>query len=530
MSTLLRLDVYDITNTSLLGTLSEAYDRSMIASVEGRGVLTFSVDDASTADLALLAPRRIVRAYADQGSGYQLVESFIIDDQPTVLDDVPSRVVRCQGLLGWLGYDRGGAVMWPRGGLDGIDPRLFGWQGLDYDDSAWDAPVSFGTKASPVAPFVPWRPSEWPVEADGAYRLYGVDTTLDAGTGTLNHPAGITLYRQQWTISDSADYVLVVNGENWQTWIDGDSTARLLAAEGGRTVSRTLTLEAGTYQFSGSARNGGFANTTANNVSWLMWSLHPITEDGELDTPVVQSDPADVVVLYDPEPWPGVTAGFILDTVFQEAEDRHPRPWSWDFDEDVDSYGETWEALLSHRFRVARLGRVVDDLAGMVSLDVWATPAGVIRAAPLRGSDLSGSVTIDSPFGLRTTGEGPALTRALYQTPSGFGLQANTAAETEFGVMEDVLTLGTAIDTGSVATSVNRFVTERSAVFDEIDVELPDDVKPYEDVELGDRVTIDGYGTYRLMTFELADNGENPEWAAFAVPFNGVAPTVTEEV
>lgn len=529
--TTLRLDVHDIVNSATpLGTLTEAYDRTMIAAVEGRGVLTFSVDEASTADIALLEPRRIVRAYADQGAGFTLIESFIIDDMPTVLADVPTRVVRCQGLLGWLGYDKGGATMWPRGGLGGIDPRLFGWQGLDYDDAAWGAPVSFGTRGSPVAPFIAKKPYEWPVEANGAHRLYGIDTTLEPTSGTLNHPPGITLYRQEWTLADPGTYVLVANGENWQVWLDGDTTAQLLAAEGARTVSRTLELEAGTFQFSGSARNGGLATGSANNVSWLMWSLHPVTAEGELGPALYQSNPSDVVVLYDPDPWPGVTAGFILDTVFQEAEDRHARPWSWDFTETLDSYAVAWGTLLSHRFRVGRVGRVVDDLAGMLPLDVWATPAGVIRAVPLRGEDKTATVTVDNPFGLRATGEGPALTRALFQTPAGFGLEANATAETDYGVMEDVLTLGTAIDTGSSASSVRRFVNRRSAPFNELDIELPDDVKPYEDVALGDRVTVDGYGTYRLMTFELADQDDSPEWATFAVPFNGVAPEVTEEV
>jgi hypothetical protein len=519
----LRLDVHDKDNsTTALGTLSEAYGRSLICDVRDRGAATFALDEASTTDLALIDFRRVIRPHVDYGSGWVALPAYLIDDMPRVVAaDVPSRVVRCQGLLGWLGYDRGGGTLWPRGGLNGRDPRLFGWQGLDFDETGWVTPFDFGTQAAPDPGIKNWvgRPEGW--MDPRAYRLYGIDLIWDAGTSTWNHPGGgaTTLFRQKITVPRAGDYVLEVNGENYQVWLDGaDGVSLSTRGAGAMTSRRVIDLAAGELQFAGQATNYGVMTRPSDNVSWLMWSLAEVDADGNPGEVVARSTPSTVVCVYEPDPWPGVTAGYILDVALTEDLARHAgRPWTWDFTDALDSYGQAWTTLLSHEFRMETLGRLQQELSGLLPLEVWAEADGTIRAAPRRGTDRTATVTIANPFGLDLTGEGPRLTRALYQTPAGFGATGG-ANEATYGVMEDVLTLGTGLDARAVRDSVVRFRNERSTPYNQASIELPDDVRPFVDVFPGDTVTVSGVGPYRLMTFELADADSQPEWASFGVP------------
>jgi hypothetical protein len=127
-------------------------------------------------------------------------------------------------------------------------------------------------------------------------------------------------------------------------------------------------------------------------------------------------------------------------------------------------------------------------------------------------------VEVVGPFGLRLSGEGPRITRAVFETPVGMGVTPSTN-EATYGPMEDLLTLGTATDVNAVRAAAQRFVLQRSKPFTVADIELPDGVRPYEDVWLGDRVTLPGVGAVRLSTFELADaDTGRPEWATFAEP------------
>jgi hypothetical protein len=377
-------------------------------------------------------------------------------------------------------------------------------------------PFDFGTQAAPDPGIKNWvgRPEGW--MDPRAYRLYGTDLIWDAGTSTWNHPGGgaTTLFRQKITVPRAGDYVLEVNGENYQVWLDGaDGVSLSTRGAGAMTSRRVIDLAAGELQFAGQATNYGVMTRPSDNVSWLMWSLAEVDADGNPGEVVARSTPSTVVCVYEPDPWPGVTAGYILDVALTEDLARHAgRPWTWDFTDALDSYGQAWTTLLSHEFRMETLGRLQQELSGLLPLEVWAEADGTIRAAPRRGTDRTATVTIANPFGLDLTGEGPRLTRALYQTPAGFGATGG-ANESTYGVMEDVLTLGTGLDARAVRDSVVRFRNERSTPYNEASIELPDDVRPFVDVFPGDTVTVSGVGPYRLMTFELADGDSQPEWA-----------------
>ena len=142
----MNLDVYDHTNATLLGTLVEPFGVEFLDDLTIPGFARFQLDTASTADLALCQPRRVVRFRTGASPGAGDVFAAIIQDRPAVLNDqvqptggLSTVTVECRGLLAWLGGSEGGAVLYPSRGLDGRqqNPRVFGWQTEDFDDSNW---------------------------------------------------------------------------------------------------------------------------------------------------------------------------------------------------------------------------------------------------------------------------------------------------------------------------------------------------------------------------------------------------------
>ena len=173
--TALLLDVYNPSNATFLGTLTEVYGVSFLDDLTIPGAARFQVDAASTADLALLQPRRVVRFRTGATPGTGDVFAAIVQDRSAELatDIEPASgqnftvvTVECHGLLAWLGYSQGGAVLYPFGGFEGRqqNPRVFGWQTFDFDDDAWDDVVTGDTDGAlstagwPDASAVAYRP------------------------------------------------------------------------------------------------------------------------------------------------------------------------------------------------------------------------------------------------------------------------------------------------------------------------------------------------------------------------------------
>ena len=231
------------------------------------------------------------------------------------------------------------------------------------------------------------------------------------------------------------------------------------------------------------------------------------------------------------EPWrwqvdeePGVTSGFVLDRALAEDFGRHAgRPWSWSFDGQAGSDGVDWQVRFSRGFRVQEVGLLLDELTS-VEGEPEMTPLGEFRFVRRRGSDKASSVTVSSPFALQLSGRGPQATRWLYETQGGFGTAVNAQVEDDLGVvMERFVQLGSDLTTDSIAGVVGRLLDEDAGVLDEVDVDLPDGVTPYDTVVLGDTVTCvgrDGSVPVRLTSFSgvVDDASGFVVWSATGVP------------
>ena len=518
------LDVYDATNTTLQGTVSEAFGVSFLDDLLVPGTLTFGVDVASTADVALVVPRRVVRVRTGGSPGTGDVAAYIVTDKPARIElelaggqNVSTLRVECVGLLGWLGYREGGAVLYPLGGLAGRqqNPRLFGWMTQDYDDSGWTSGPA-GTGALSTA--------GWPDEAAQAF--------------TAPNPAAGALYRRFLpALSTPESAARMYLAATWQTqvtvWLDGDIVMEKPAGSPGLWTA-DVPYDDIDHQLAIQVQGG------AGRFGWTWVRLEEDTdEDGnEVWTPgsVLRRtfDPADFPSA--DTPWkvfdllgqdvPGVTVGFVMDTALTEDAARYTRPWSWSFDGTAGTDSVAWASEFTRGFRMQELGLLLDELTSIEG-EPEMTPAGVFRFVKQRGSDKTATVTVSSPFDLQLSGRGPTASRWLYETPGGFGQAINAAAESTWGVvMERFVQLGTDIEPDAIADAVADELVREGLLRDEVSVDLPDDVVPYDDVVLGDTVTCvgrDGTSAVRLTSFtgQVDDDNGWIDWSATALPVEG---------
>lgn len=138
------LDVYDVTNTTLIRTLEEPHAVSFLEDLTIPGYLQFQVDTAAADDLAGVVARRVVRVRRDATD----LAAYVIEDLPGDVSDAIQQAdgeslstvtAQCRGLGAWFGSSTGGAVLYPAQGLEGrqVNPRMFGWTSQDFDDSGW---------------------------------------------------------------------------------------------------------------------------------------------------------------------------------------------------------------------------------------------------------------------------------------------------------------------------------------------------------------------------------------------------------
>jgi len=296
-----KLDVYNSTNSSYVGTLAAAYDIGFLDDLLIPGTGRFSVDVASTADLAMLTPRRWVRFRTGGSPGTGDIFGCVVQDRPAELASAiePSSGNRisvvtfeCPAGLSVLGYAQGGATLWPYGGLEGRqqNPRMFGWFTSDYDDSGWSNPVSGAQLGGPVS-----TPG-WPDPQAVAFQAL--------------YPGDRTLYRRKLLAGVDAQtparmYLVGSWGTRITVWLDGEVVLEKPANTRGlftvdveyEDIDHQLAIET-----VGGA--GRMAWTWVRLVENLSDEGDPFTVGGVLRRTF---DPADFTTS---EPWYSFTGGF----------------------------------------------------------------------------------------------------------------------------------------------------------------------------------------------------------------------------
>jgi hypothetical protein len=520
----LNLDVYDVTNTTLQGTLSQAFSVGFLEDLLSPSFGMFMVDAASSADIALLQPRRVVRFRTGASAGTGDVFACVVQDRPASSQSdvelasgatVATVSFECPDLWdGWLGGSTGGAVLYPFGGLDGRqqNPRLFGPFAADFDDSGWGSPTIGAAVSTPEWPddravafefaerawyrrFMPAAPSEI-----GAARIYvaatwrtQVDVYLD-GELALTKPAGQTGIFYVDAPYEDRDHQIAIHAVN-------EGATGRVAFTWVRLVETT----------------DDDGNEVLEPGGVLRRTFDPV------DFPDAQ------------EPWyaledyvdePGVNVGYVMDVALTEADDRSHAPLpTWDFDGDGDSGSSAWDVTFSRGFRMQELGKLLEELTSIEG-EPEITPAGLLRLWKRRGEDRSGTVTVaDAPaFGL--SGRGPQATRWLYETEGGMGDAVNAAAESALGVrMEQFVQLGTDISPDGIGPALVAQLVADGQVRDEVEFDVPASLTPYDDFFVGDTITVgarDGSTqTVRVLSvgYERLDANGEDRWTVTAVPY-----------
>ncbi len=505
------LTVYDPSGTTALGALTEAHSvrlnrkRSRLQSL-----LTFTVDLVSTDDLALLQARRVIKVT----DGATDLGAYFVHNRPALIlepGELPGMSVTCLSLESWLGGSRvGGAVVYPFGGLSSAlrktevleqyDPRRFGWHQRDYDDSGWITPHSRGTQGNPdpsVESWVTWE-TDWPdPDAHWIWSRPKVDLT---GQGGNDDPPGTVYFRGWWDPSlpggtNVRVYVTAIN--NWTLWVNGIQGARhrrRFRGDWRRYYAFDIEVSSGQVLFALDATTGGRpvdVRPEFDSVGGFLMTVVTLDEFDQPDEVVFRTSPANFVALDYPESVPGVTIGFVLDRLLEEAQTRGALPGlTYGFDDEVDSDGTPWPNELTHGWRLgSTLGWVTEQLTEF-GCEFEVTSSGELRVVVQDGTDLSQTVTLDRLEQASLSGDGVQGNAALVVTPGGVDERLQDNSLGIYGRIEIGSAFGTTDEPRTVEDPVAELLSQTSWPRDDGQVALSEaSPQPFADFGLRDWVS-----------------------------------------
>jgi hypothetical protein len=252
MSNGLRLEVFDPTNTTLVGEITNGIDIQFVDefNAPGYGTVTVLLDSA---DAALIARDRVVRVtYQDAVRFAWVIESL----DRTLVDDSNQQlmVVAGPGILSWLND----AIVYPQAGLreNYVGERPFNFAA---EDGNWTQTAGFQN-----AQGVRWKndttvrqnlPARWPDPA--AFWIWKTDPeskTVPAGT--------VNYMRKTFTLSARTRITFWATADNFfELWLDGQelmSSSRFTedSPSFAQMTKATRVLGAGDHTLAARVRNG----------------------------------------------------------------------------------------------------------------------------------------------------------------------------------------------------------------------------------------------------------------------------------
>jgi len=486
------LKVYTPDAATLLGTLSEAHSVRLTANASRMSsALTFTVDFESTADVALLKSRRVVKVT----DGLIDLGAYFVHDQPALVaepGELPGVSYTCPSLDSWLGSGRiGGAVVWPYGGLPGKgdidiagrwDPRRFGPYDADYDDAWWPGAPAAG----------PLTTEGWPDDQAKALSFRGkaiFRRTLP--TGPTATPARMFLVAQ-WDVEatvyrNSEPLLRKEYGETGLFSVD-------VPYDG---LGDTIVIEAEKPE--GLGDPGDF-----RRVGWTWMALDVERDQYGNETYTVGEalrrtfDPVDFPAadsfwlrLENYDTVPGVTVGYVLDTLISEAQARGALSGlTYSFTGLVDSDGASWARDFTHGWRLgSTVGWVAEQLTEF-GCDWRIDSDGQLIVTQQGGTDRSGTVTLNRAEQITVSGQGLEGNSLLIVTPGGVAYDNRPMSIFEFGRVETAATFGTAVNPDAVELPADDLLDRMAWPQDDAEIVLSEaSPQPFDDFFLLDLVT-----------------------------------------
>lgn len=330
----LTAELYDDTNSSLVASLTESFDRRFQDTVSevGSGTLSVLLNNANAAALTI---GRHVR--------------FLIDDEPVFTFRIDRRdvtrvssredvdqvvVVSGRGIVA----DWNDAVVYPRGGVGArpqSDLRPFTWASPELSDAGWPNAVAQRDDAvleqtiGSYADFSAWWPPlGWPAPTQSSSCRW-----VWSRAATTTHPPGYSLFRTTVSVASSAVFLAcVTGGGRARLFIDGIEVVGWTSSNptwsNGETYRCVLPITAGSHVVAVEAENFDYSQTQYRNTPGspgvVLAALHTLPATGGsfgTSTLVTGTSTAWKCLDY-PEPYPAPSPYSILDQLLDEAQAR----------------------------------------------------------------------------------------------------------------------------------------------------------------------------------------------------------------
>jgi hypothetical protein len=398
--------------------------------------------------------------------------------------------------------------------FDFSSPDLPGYPG------DWDTPVGVAQDSDPTARG--GSPAGWPNGA--ANWLWSTDPTLSA-------PAERNWFRGEFTLVGDTDVTIWAAADNSMSLrLNGEVIATTDPTDlfGWRKMIEPYraTLPAGTHTVAAWVDN---AASTALNPGGFLCTVGTTDAQGNLDTVLTETNTTGWYVRPASDP-PGWRAAEILITALTEAQTAGDlsSAVTWDFDETLDSDGNTWDDLRDVQIPVGEdLLTLSNRWAGTV-YDIHMTPDLVLQAWKRRGSDLSATVTltpgVDVTSAAPTAGYGQIRNVVRFLYDGTWHEVTDAASVTAHGRRLTVLSFG---DAGSL-DEATQLATE--ALDDLADPQITQPVgstsatgaQPFDDYNLGDTISapglLTGQADARVMGITGVEQDNRIDWTTDTYP------------
>lgn len=206
--------MYDPTNTTLLGTLSQVLSSEFSDEFNAPGYGTVQVPLSSSADKALLVKDNVIRVQYQSATRFAWFIEVL--EQDLALNSGQQVITASgRGLLAWLDD----AVVYPQGGLGDFssDQRPFNFAAAD---GAWKSSVTWSAPQT-----VLWKndttarknlPVKWRSIDPDARWIWSTDPTVLVERGTVN------FFRGTFTLTETTRMKMWASFDNYgQVWLDG---------------------------------------------------------------------------------------------------------------------------------------------------------------------------------------------------------------------------------------------------------------------------------------------------------------------
>lgn len=404
--------VYDPTGVTLIGTLSEDFNRSWQDVLNDVGSGQVSVLVGST-DLAMLTPRRIVRCRLGGVDRFAWVVNGVVDAAPVDQGEESREVVRKAGL--GVASLCAKVKVYPEvalGVATSAVNRYFNFASFDYDHTSWVAATEIKKQSTIAAPYLQadghTGPANWP-DPD-AYWIWSSAAT----GGTPPMAVGSSYFRKTFTLAaEKSVAVLITADDGYRLYLDGDLLAEETTAYmWGETRRHDAFLGAGDHIIAIEGINITRASA-ATNIAAIIATVVETAGDGSIPKPatvIVHTDNTWKALNY-PAEAPTMTPGQIINIILGEA---HARGRMTHLNQNtttaLDSNGVAWADTVDIAVPVGETS-LLDVLKLMASQDIidfQVTPALMLEAFNAGTMGAASGVTLARGTNLldwRVTGE-----------------------------------------------------------------------------------------------------------------------------